>query len=577
VATESDTGKRVIAVAVEAGQLATLEAARGVKHRHLAGIVEVVREPDPTSLPEGVALPTAGGIAVAEYVPGRTLRAQLEGAAMNPAKAVAWTLRLAEAVQAVHQAGAVHGAISPRSVIAEPEGRKIVPVLAQLLAPPLGALCTPERLRGSVETSADDVWALHALLFVMLTRQAPFRGASREALQKAMLTSKPRALSSFGVDEPVLDEILSRGLTGEKRLRVVDLPELIQTLDGWERDRTVMPPRRSAPARPASRGLAEIVGGTALGPPRDDGVVLDDDSLPDDEGTELRAIAPPLGALPDAGPATLARPAGTEPAAQAPGPAPAMPVHKRVSVNPFEKKPMVWPLVALAAVAGGGGVYLAVGPAAPAESVPTVQTSSAPAPVAAKAVQQKPRRSAAQERDACVASYFPEGAFSGAPSFEFVCSSRDFREIATSLHAQVTLAPPVSSANAVGGGSNDASANAVVATASSAQPVGESLGWYELPAAAIIRQHCCPAAAPLTLPESTGWCEQLQSAVRRVAEDSGKAGDLAPAARAFDKAVNCLFANKLARPYAYPKPPSDDNRRAFQQFLGRAAVSEARR
>jgi hypothetical protein len=106
---------------------------------------------------------------------------------------------------------------------------------------------------------------------------------------------------------------------------------------------------------------------------------------------------------------------------------------------------------------------------------------------------------------------------------------------------------------------------------------GSGLDWYELPATAIIRRHCCVAAAPLTLPESAGWCEQLQSAVRRVADDSSKAVDLAPAARDFDKAVNCLFANKIARPYPYDKAPSDLNRAAFQQFLGRAAVSDARR
>jgi hypothetical protein len=79
------------------------------------------------------------------------------------------------------------------------------------------------------------------------------------------------------------------------------------------------------------------------------------------------------------------------------------------------------------------------------------------------------------------------------------------------------------------------------------------------------------------LPETSGWCEQLQTVVRRIADDSGKAGDLAPDARSFDKAVSCLFANKVARVYGYEKAPSDANRQAFQQFLSRAAISEARR
>jgi hypothetical protein len=589
LATENDTGRRVIAVATEAGRLATLESAKGVKHRHLAGLIEVVRDVDPQSLPEGVVIPTAGGIAVAEYLPGTTLKQQLDAGPVNPAKAVAWTLRLADSVGALHQAGGVHGAISLRSVVAEPEGRKIAPVLSQLLAQPVGAFCPPERLRGNVETSADDVWALHAVLFAMLTREVPFKGSEREGLLKAMLAGRPRPLSSFGVDEPVLDEILTRGLVGEKRLRVTDLPELVQTLDGWERDRTVMPPKRGAAPRPASRGLADITSGAALGAStRDDGVVIDDDLLPVDEGTELRAVAPPLGSLPDA--PAAARPAtGAEPSAPqvavaqpaAAGAAGAVPVKKRVSINPFEKKKNIWPLLAVAAIAGGGGVYLAVAPGSPPPK-PTAVAAAPPAPTAttAKSVTKK-RLGASEERDACVASYFPPDSFTGAPNFEFVCSDKDFREITTSLHQMVSPAVVAAGAGGspgAGGGPGVVGAGAPTDTLKADAGIkGSGLDWYELPATAIIRRHCCTAAAPLTLPESAGWCEQLQSAVRRVADDSSKAVDLAPAARAFDKAVNCLFANKIARPYAYEKTPTDQNRAAFQQFLGRAAVSDARR
>lgn len=595
--------RRVIAIAMEAGRLSTLEAAKGVKHRHLAGVVEVVRDVDPQALPEGVVIPTAGGVAVAEHMPGNTLRAQLDAGPVNPTKAVAWTLRLAESVQALHQAGGVHGAISLRSVVAEPEGRKIAPVLTQLLAQPVGAFCPPERLRGSVETSADDVWALHAVLFAMLTREAPFKAGARDLLLKAMLAGRPKPLASFGVDEPVLDEILMRGLVGEKRLRVTDLPELVQTLDGWERDRTIMPPKRGATPRPASRGLADIVGGAALAPSRDDGIVLDDDALPDDEGTELRAVEPPLGALSEA----AAAPAGsvpklsaaavaavnTQPVAVAASSAASASASgiaasssaskrpgKRVSINPFEKKRQIWPLLVVAALGGGGGVYLAVAPdTAPLPPTAIAVPTPVPAPTTAKSV--KKRQTAAEDRDACVTAYFSPGAFSGAPNFEFVCSDKDFREVATSLYQMVS---PASLAAGTGteGTAAGGTAAAVVAAPTDTLRVdagvkGAGLDWYELPATAIIRRHCCPAAAPLTLPESAGWCEQLQSAVRRVADDSSKAVDLAPAARSFDKAVNCLFVNKIARPYPYDKPPTDLNRNAFQQFLGRAAVSDARR
>lgn len=594
LATESDSGRRVIAVATEAGRLATLESVKGIKHRHLASIVEVVRDVGSQALPEGVTIPTAGGVAVAEYLPGNSLRAQLEAAPLNSAKAVAWTLRLAESVQALHQAGGVHGAISLRSVVAEPEGRKIAPVLSQLLAQPVAAFCPPERLRGSVETSADDVWALHAVLFAMLTRELPFKGGARDALLKAMLAGRPKPLSAFGVNEPALNEILLRGLVGEKRLRVTDLPELVQALDAWERDPSVMPAKRTM-VRPASRGLADITSGAALGASRDDGIVLDDDLLPDDEGAELRTLAPPPAApsVPPnvSGPAPafagmlnanlasaaaaaplVGAPSEAAPLAAPPAPSAAGPVQKRVSVNPFEKKKQIWPLLVIAALGGGGGVYVAVAPdgappkaSAEPAAVALPVTTSAPKPA-------KKRLSVAEERDACVVAYFPEGAFKGSPNFEFVCSDKDFRDIATTLNQLVALPPAA-----------DAASSAAPAPTSpdllkaDAGVKGSGLSWYELPATAIIRRHCCTAAPPLTLPESAGWCEQLQSAVRRVADDSSKAVDLAPAARDFDKAVNCLFANKIARPYPYDKPPNDANRAAFQQFLGRAAVSDARR
>ncbi|HEX3851510.1 MAG TPA: hypothetical protein VHW01_11120, partial [Polyangiaceae bacterium] len=296
IGVESDSGRRVVLLAADAGRLTTLDSARGVKHRHLTGVIDVVREVDAASLPSGRALPPGFGVAVAEFVPGKTLHGELLQSGMNPSKAVAWILRLADAVQALHGAGAVHGALSPRSVIAVPEGRAIAPVLSQLVAPGIGAYCPPERLKGSAETAPDDVWALHATLYAALTRQAPFNAPSRDALLKQMLSGRPKPLSAFGIDEPALQEIVDRGLAYEKRVRVTELAEFVQTLDGWEREPRAMPPKRQVPPRPAPRSLMDIVGATGLGKDRDDGIVIDGSALPDDEGSELnpKPVAPAM-------------------------------------------------------------------------------------------------------------------------------------------------------------------------------------------------------------------------------------------------------------------------------------------
>src|SRR6185369_8294908 len=148
-----------------------------------------------------------------------------------------------------------------------------------------------------------------------LTRQAPYGAPTRDALLKQMLSGRPKPLSAFGVDEPALQEILDRGLAYEKRVRVTELPELIATLDGWERDPRAMPAKRQIPPRPATRPLSAIV--TPGGKDRDDGIVIDGSSLPDDEGSELAAKLPaPL-------PAPVAPPLPAPMAAPLPAPLPA--------------------------------------------------------------------------------------------------------------------------------------------------------------------------------------------------------------------------------------------------------------
>jgi hypothetical protein len=379
-------------------------------------------------------------------------------------------------------------------------------------------------------------------------------------------------------------------------VRVTELFEFVATLDGWERDPSAMPAKRQVPPRPASRNLMAIVGAT-VGKDREDGIVIDGSTLPEDEDTELEskplavAPVPPPPALPPAAspavaalpPTLVAAPVALAPAAPAReilggGPPPAvaassgvapvagLPFKKKVSINPFERKRAVWPLVVIAAIVGGGGVYLAVAPdaAAPAPH------KEAPAPVAVlpKAPQPgRPKLSAGERRDSCVASYFDAGAFEAGQNFGFVCADGDFREVAVQLQR---LARPTTPLGSDAGSASDAAR-------ADGGLRGSGLDWYELPATAIIRKSCCESATPITLPETAGWCEQLQTVVRRIAEDSGKSGDLAPAARAFDKAVACLYANKAGKLYGYEKAPTDVNRQAFQQFLSRAAISEARR
>jgi hypothetical protein len=182
-------------------------------------------------------------------------------------------------------------------------------------------------------------------------------------------------------------------------------------------------------------------------------------------------------------------------------------------------------------------------------------------------------------RDECVVAHFPPQSFEGRPSFSFVCGSENFREAAERLHAMVRE-PALPDAGADAASNVDAGLSVdVVRAGRNAHGVaaGSRLGWYELPATAIIRKTCCPQAEPIVLHDTPGTCDKLQSVVRRLADDSAKSVDLAPVARSFDKAVGCLFVQRIRHGYVYERPPTPANRAHFQQFLSRSAIISARR
>jgi hypothetical protein len=405
----------------------------------------------------------------------------------------------------------------------------------------------------------------------MLTAKAPFAGTTREALLKSM-AGKPEPLLAAGLTEPVLQEIIARGLLADRRQRAIDLNELQASLDNWEREPTRMPPPRPLP-RAAPRGLGDIVAGTAFGNQRDDGVITDDAAWPDDQGTPDRPIERLIPeSLPPAVPVTapvaaVDPPLGVMPAVDLVPRAP-----RRISFNPFERKATVWPWVVVAALASGGGVYVALGPTAKPE--PTPPPSAAPAPRAA-APKPPAKRDADVVRNECVAQHFPAGAFEADANFAFVCEDGEFP---TTVRRLYSLAQDPNAGSDAGTGLD--AGLAVRLTGNRKPDAGaprSGLDWYELPATAIIRKTCCPNSSPIVLPELPGWCEQLQSVVRRIADDSAKSVDLGPGARSFDRAVGCLFAGRVKHGYAYPTGPSPANRAVFQQFLSRAAIVSTKR
>lgn len=208
IARDEQTGQRVVVGSMPIPRARGLVNLVGFEQPHVARVLHILDDAPSDQLPRGITLGNHA-LLVVEHISGRSLAQRIETASVPLARAVTWLMRAARALREVHARGAVLGAISPRSVIVVRDG--VIPAFSHLPASPSGAFCSPARVQGGGPSPEDDVWALHAVLYVALTRSQPFRGASRNELADAILNGRYADLNERGIDDPALSELIQRG------------------------------------------------------------------------------------------------------------------------------------------------------------------------------------------------------------------------------------------------------------------------------------------------------------------------------------------------------------------------------
>ena len=416
---------------------------------------------------------------------------------------------------------------------------------------------------------------------------------------------------------PSLETILRRAF-GEGVKRISAVEELLEALDCWER-------RAPLPVVSASKPTGPIIAAKGQSPATWDPIV-DEFSCGSkrleailDAAEQMRqSVEPekPVGVT--AAPRSSKWPELRRPSSRSPadgrGPKSVEPKQRRrqASIGPelaafaARSRPKTKPWLigfgivgALSVVAFNLWPYLetefANGPSALSSSRSSTDSGSVAEP--SNRVTARPRLTAREETSQCITSYFREGAVQKGVDLGFVCAEEDFLNVTRRLHEEsmnpgvVQVPDVVSSVSApqpsIPPSPVDSAASPVPAAAASANralvvrsgtnTLGWQLGWYELVATAIIRQNCCREAVPIKLPETTGWCQQLQGVVRRIASDSAKVGDISPGVRSFDETITCLSAQGKHVVYPYKAVPSNLQKAAFQQFLKHAAEVDAQR
>lgn len=578
LARDSKTGRDVIASVVPPPRATGLTPLIGVTHEHAATLLDVLEHPAREEVPGEEPLAEDARVAVAEHVPGRSLQERLDTSPISVEDAVQWLSSVAAAVSGLHDAGGVHGAISPRALIATRFDRGPVPLLTHLVVPPSGAYCSPERVTGGGPSVADDVWALTATLYSALARRPPFQGASRTELARAIVRGSPAAIETV---DPELYASIERGLSAKADERFATAAALRAVLEEWlgDTDRRSLGPFIPVKAIPTVSESAPDVGDLSLvaaltrpdSPESRAPLVVHrlntddsksapdehDDTAPKFEPVVARSTIPkniglmmttppkrrsrsPVTVVALAGIVVVSATVGmfgaklrrasrhadpttanTESAVTA-APASAAPVE----LAPQEIEPTTASASASASTAVLATATASAGP--PGLPDPSATTSAAPvAPASANP-------------NECVAATLAEGTFGKVPDVAFLCGETDLWKLARRLNMAVAQ-------HGVGDG----------------MVLWAHLGRFDLAATSLMRQRCCPNAAPLVVATPKGICETLTTSTIDVGRDPSKV-DLDH----YDADVACLITHQVRYPSDWwDRVGPKDARAAFERLV----------
>ena len=190
--------------------------------------------------------PTEGVPFIAmEYVPGSSLRQILhEEGRLEPGRAIAIILTLADALQAAHDAGIVHRDIKPANVLVrDSDGAvKIADFgVARLSASELTrsglsfgspAYMAPEQFRGAPVDGRCDLFSLSVILYQTLTGARPFNGPDLMAMAYAVVNDPPTPITTLMPEFPrSLDLFFDRALAKDPADRFQSATEFKEALE----------------------------------------------------------------------------------------------------------------------------------------------------------------------------------------------------------------------------------------------------------------------------------------------------------------------------------------------------------
>jgi serine/threonine protein kinase len=171
---------------------------------------------------------------VMPYISGGSLQEELERTPMPPAEVVSYGTQMADALDYAHQRGVVHRDVKPANMLMHPDGRLMLTDfgLAKILdgtprpasarnQPDAGTpeYMAPEQIEGRTDERSD-IYAMGVVLYLLLTGDLPFTGATSAAVMEGhlyRLPEQPRRLNPAVT--PALQTVIMQALAKDPQDR----------------------------------------------------------------------------------------------------------------------------------------------------------------------------------------------------------------------------------------------------------------------------------------------------------------------------------------------------------------------
>ena len=220
------------------------DASRKSRFRQEARAVSALNHPNILTIYE-IGENEHGSFLATEFVEGETLREIIKNRNLSVAETLKIVEQIAKALVAAHRAHIVHRDIKPENIMLRSDG--IVKVLDFGLAKPtvqndeteseavktipgmvMGSAryMSPEQTRGLAVDERTDIWSLGVVLYEMLTKHAPFDGATISDTIAAVIYKEPAPLAEFVADAPPeLGRIIRKSLQKDREERYQNIKD----------------------------------------------------------------------------------------------------------------------------------------------------------------------------------------------------------------------------------------------------------------------------------------------------------------------------------------------------------------